>query len=146
MTVKQKAKHFLIQHLKLYETFGFWFHMFHKETGGHHSVLTSKKPNRLKDQQIQKLDQPNTEDKPLDASSRRKGKGTVLKYTRTLFLTKPALRKPVNHSLTLGIIRAPLTQKGNTQLQPTLAILSHLRGWKKLRNTCKVHSPEAQVH
>ena len=37
--------------------------------------------------------------------------------------------------------------KENIQLQPTLAILSHLkRGRKKLRNTSEVHSPEAQGH
>ena len=37
--------------------------------------------------------------------------------------------------------------KENTQLQPTVAILSHLkRGRKKLRNTSEAHSPEAQGH
>lgn len=51
-----------------------------------------------------------------------------------------------------SIIRALLTwRKKNTQLQPALAILSHLRGQekkkkKKLRNSCKVHSTEAQAH
>ena len=36
-------------------------------------------------------------------------------------------------------------RKRNTHLQPTPATLSHLRGWKKLRNTGEVHGAEAQA-
>lgn len=37
-------------------------------------------------------------------------------------------------------------ENGNNQLQPTLAILSHLKGEKKTRETSDIHSPETQAH
>ena len=41
------------------------------------------------------------------------------------------------------IIRAQLTwKKGYHQHQPTFTTLFHLKGRKKLRNTCEAHSPE----
>lgn len=75
------------------------------------------------------------------APCREREEGTMLKHSRASFLLNKTCpqEKLVTQSLTnLG--------KWNTELQATLAILSHLRGVKTLSNACAVHSAEVQAY
>lgn len=74
---------------------------------------------------------------------------SIFKYVRALCSFSPTLRRNWLTGTMLCYIhvleysQSPTgLDKGNTQLKSTLAILSHLKGRKKLRNTSKVHSPE----
>lgn len=90
----------------------------------------------------------NTRGKSLPASGSVEERNHFEISQSTLFLTRPALRKdwlPQPNLLGCSQSLADLG-KGNNQLWLIYTILSHLRGRQKLRNTCVIHSPEAQAH
>lgn len=112
-----------------------------KELGGHHSILTTcKNPNRDKNQQLF-LDPWGKNTGQTTAS--KSGETDNLKYSRTpehFVLNKACFQMKPKSNL-LGYYQS-LTDKGNKQVQPTIAILPHLQGGKKsLKNTCEVHNP-----